>query len=180
MYSLDKSQSKISKHDDVIKWKRFPRYWPFVRGIHRLPVNSPHKGQWRVALMFSVICAWINCWVNNREAGVLRRHRAHYDVIVMISAILFRVNVSRISPVCSASSGSSRTSARWPWLLSRRDFKKFSNSRGPLRSTSARIREDWGSNPRSASTRSASEISSTCRYTAERLWWRTSNILCGQ
>ena len=70
-------------HDDVIKWKNFLRYWPFVRGIHRSPVNSPHKGQWRGALMFSVICAWINDWVNNREAGDLRSHRAHYDVIVM-------------------------------------------------------------------------------------------------
>ena len=39
-------------HDDVIKWKHFPRYWPFVRGIHRSPVNSPHKGQWRRASMF--------------------------------------------------------------------------------------------------------------------------------
>ena len=68
---------------DVIKWKHFPRYWPFVRGIHRSPVNSPHKGQWRGALMFSLICAWINCWVNNREAGDLRRYRAHYDVTVM-------------------------------------------------------------------------------------------------
>ena len=36
-------------HDDVIKWKLFPRYWPFVRGIHRSPVNSPHKGQWRLS-----------------------------------------------------------------------------------------------------------------------------------
>ena len=43
-------------HDDVIKWKHFPRYWPFVRGIHRSPVNSPHKGQWRRALMFTLIC----------------------------------------------------------------------------------------------------------------------------
>ena len=56
-------------HNDVIKWKHFPRYWPFVRGIHRSPVNSPHKGQWRGALMFSLICDWINGWVNNREAG---------------------------------------------------------------------------------------------------------------
>ena len=72
-----------SKHDDVIKWKHFPRYWPFVRGIHRSPVNSPHKGQWRGALIFSLICARINCWVNNREAGDLRRHQAHCDVIVM-------------------------------------------------------------------------------------------------
>ena len=70
-------------HDDVIKWKHFPRYWPFVRGIHRSPVNSPHKGQWRGALMFTLICVWINGWVNNREAGDSRRHRAHYDVIVM-------------------------------------------------------------------------------------------------
>ena len=61
----------------------FPRYWPFVRGIHRSPVNSPHKGQWRRSMMFSLICAWMNDWVNNREAGDLRRHRAHYDVIVM-------------------------------------------------------------------------------------------------
>ena len=71
-------------HDDVIKCKHFPRYWPFVRGIHRSPVNSLHKGQWRGALMFSLICAWINGWVNNREAGDLRRHCAHYDVTVII------------------------------------------------------------------------------------------------
>ena len=72
-------------HDDVIKWKHFPRYWPFVRGIHRSPVNSPHKGQWRGALMFTLICAGIIAWVNNREAGDLRRNRAHYDVIGMSS-----------------------------------------------------------------------------------------------
>ena len=74
----------ISKHDNVIKWKHFPRYWPFVRGIHQWPVNSPHKGRWRGALMFSLICTWINRWVTNREVGDLRRHRAHYDVIVTI------------------------------------------------------------------------------------------------
>ena len=68
---------------DVIKWKHFPRYWPFVWGIHRSPVNSPHKGQWRGALMFSLICTRINGWVNNGEAGDLRRYRVHYDVIVM-------------------------------------------------------------------------------------------------
>ena len=69
-------------HDDVIKWKHFPRYWPFVRGIHRSPVKSPNKGQWRGALMFSLMCTGINCWVNNGEAGDLRRH--HYDVTVMM------------------------------------------------------------------------------------------------
>ena len=54
-----------------------------LRGIHRSPVNSPHKGQWRGALMFSLICVWIDGWVNNREAGDLRRYRAHCDVTVM-------------------------------------------------------------------------------------------------
>ena len=68
-------------HEDVIKWKHFLRYWPFVRGIHRSSVNSPHKGQWSGASMFSLICAWINRWVNNREAGDLRCHRAHHDVM---------------------------------------------------------------------------------------------------
>ena len=72
-----------SLHDDVIKWKHFPRNWPFVRGIHRSPVNSPDKGQWRGALMFFFICVWINDWVKNREAGDFRRYRAHYGVIVM-------------------------------------------------------------------------------------------------
>ena len=76
-------------HDDVIKWKHFPRYWLFVRGIHRSPVNSPHKGQWRGALMFSLICARINGWVNKREAGDLRRDHAHYDVIVMYGQNLY-------------------------------------------------------------------------------------------
>ena len=73
----------LMTHDDVIKWKHFPRYWPFVRGIHWSPVNSPHKGQWRGALMFPLICAWINRWVNNGEAGDFRRYSAHYDVIIM-------------------------------------------------------------------------------------------------
>ena len=45
------------RHNDVIKWKHFPLYWPFVWGIHRSPVISHHKGQWRGALMFSLICA---------------------------------------------------------------------------------------------------------------------------
>ena len=72
-----------TSHDDVMKWKHFPRYWPFVQRPHRPPVNSLHKGQWRAALMFSLICVWINGWVNSREAGDLRRHCAHYDVSVM-------------------------------------------------------------------------------------------------
>ena len=97
--NLTNSPHKVTQtcsHDDVFKRKHFPRYWPFVRGIHRSPVNSPHKGWWRRSLMFSLILAWTNSWVNNRDAGDLRRHcgphdvpgdlrrhRAHYDVIAM-------------------------------------------------------------------------------------------------
>ena len=73
---------KLRRTKNVSWWphqmENFPRYWPFV-------VNSPHKGQWRGALMFSLICDWINGWINNREAGDLRCHRAHYDVIVMMN-----------------------------------------------------------------------------------------------
>ena len=74
--SLDK---RLRSHNDVIKLKHFPRNWSFV------PVNSPHKGQWRGFLLFSLMCAWINGWINNREAGDLRRHRAHYDATVMVT-----------------------------------------------------------------------------------------------
>ena len=73
---------------DVIKWKHFPRYWRFVCGIHRSPVISPHKGQWRGALVFSLICAWMNGWVNNRGAGEFIRHSAHYDIAVMYCEFL--------------------------------------------------------------------------------------------
>ena len=46
------------------------------------PGEFPHKGQWRGALMFSLICVWMSSWANNREAGDLRRHRGNYDVNV--------------------------------------------------------------------------------------------------
>ena len=52
-------------------------------GNSPVPVNSPHKGQWRRALTFSLISVRINDWANNREACDLRRHRGHYDVSVM-------------------------------------------------------------------------------------------------
>ena len=75
---------QCSIHDGVIKWKHFSRYWPFV-GLHRSPVNSRHRGKWRGALMFSLIWAWTNSWAINGDAGDLKRHRAHYDVIVMMA-----------------------------------------------------------------------------------------------
>ena len=93
-YNLDTSVTRalitFMVHDDVIKWKHFLRNWPFVQGIHRSLVNSPYKGQWRGALMFSLICVWINGWVNNRKAGDLRCYHVQYDLIVMSS--IRRVN----------------------------------------------------------------------------------------
>ena len=49
------------------------------------PVSGefPLKGPWRGALMFSLICAWTNGWVNNPDAGDLRRRRAQNDITVM-------------------------------------------------------------------------------------------------
>ena len=86
-YSIATEIKRLKRHDDAIKWKHFPRYWLFVRGIHRSPVNSLHKGQWRGALMFSLICVRISDWVNNRQAGDLRRHPDNYDVIVIVTAL---------------------------------------------------------------------------------------------
>ena len=70
--------SNVGVHHDVIKWKHFPRYWPFVRRIHRLPVTSDAE-LW--CFLWSM--HWTNGWVNNREADDLGRHRAYFDVIVM-------------------------------------------------------------------------------------------------
>ena len=72
-----------TENDDIIKWKHFPRYLPFVWEIQQSPVNSPDKGRWRRALMFPLICTWTNSGVNTRYAADLKRHRAHYEVNVM-------------------------------------------------------------------------------------------------
>ena len=64
-------------------------------------MNSPQKSQWRRALMSSLSCVWINGWVNNREAGDLRRYRAHYDVIVCEEATLSQQG--SVLPVCLSS-----------------------------------------------------------------------------
>ena len=61
----------------------------FMTGIHRLPMNSPHKGQWCGTLMFPLICTWINAGANTWDAGDLRSHRAHYDVIVILGESLW-------------------------------------------------------------------------------------------
>ena len=55
-----------------------------LEGIHRWPVDSPHQGQWRWALMFSLICVRTKGWANNRATGDLRRHRAHYGATIIM------------------------------------------------------------------------------------------------
>ena len=67
-------------HDDVIKWKHLR-----VAG-HLCGEFTGHR--WRGVLMFSLICAWINGWVNNCEAGDLRRYHSHYDVTIMPQKVL--------------------------------------------------------------------------------------------
>ena len=61
---VDGNEEAAEAHDDGVKLKHFPRYWPFVWGVHRSPVNSPHTGQWRGALMCSLFCASTNSWAN--------------------------------------------------------------------------------------------------------------------
>ena len=85
--SLVPSQSPVNRSFDVFfAWWRHQTFFalmPFVRGIHRSPMNSPHQGQWRGALKFSLICVWTNGWAHNRDAGDMRHHRTHYYVTVI-------------------------------------------------------------------------------------------------
>ena len=93
-------------HDDVITWKHFPRYWPFVQGIHRSPVNSPHKGKWRRALMFSWSAPWVHGWVNTGEAGNLRR-------VIGWQSVDISGQQSHISPLWDFARSSGKTYHRW-------------------------------------------------------------------
>ena len=68
-------------------------------GVHRSPVNSPHGGQWRGALVFSLVCVWVNEWVDGREAGDLGRCRAHYDVIVMMQMAISTFSIGGCATV---------------------------------------------------------------------------------
>ena len=77
-------------------------------GNHRSPVNSPCKGQWRGALIFSLICAWINGWVNNREASI-------WDAIAPIMTSLYWT-------ILTPSSQSPITTAIW---RCRKNFSRF-------------------------------------------------------
>ena len=69
-------------HDDVIKWKHFPRYWPLAR--EKPPVTGGFPSQKPVAWSFEVFFIWTNGWASNRDGGDLIRHRAHYGVTVIL------------------------------------------------------------------------------------------------
>ena len=86
IYRMDLWHTKFSPHA-LIWWRHqmetFSALLALCARNSPVPVNSPHKGQWRGTLMLSLICTRTNDWVNNCEAGDLRRNRGHYDVIVM-------------------------------------------------------------------------------------------------
>ena len=87
---------------------------------HRSAVNSPHKAQWRGALVFSLICAWINDWVNNGEAGDLRRHHAHYNGTVMhshatLAKYLPKSSITMHWHVNVMPASGDRNSLNWRW-----------------------------------------------------------------
>ena len=107
-------------HDEIIKWNNFLHYWPFVRGINWSPVNSPHKGQWRRALIFSLICAWINGWVNKREAGDLRCPWAHYYVTVIYKILTLWSHWGRDK---MAAISQTIFSSAFPWISNKISLK---------------------------------------------------------
>ena len=99
-------------YNDVIKWKNFTRYWPFVRGIHRSPVNSPHKGQWRGALMFSFICVWINGW--EVEKTIVRL--VIWDAIApIVTSLQWKLGIGEYSIMMLVKFRTSANQKHWSW-----------------------------------------------------------------
>ena len=120
-WSLNDNKDTWCMYDDVIKWKHFPRYWPFVREIRQSPMNSPQKGQWRGALMFSLICIGTNDWVNNRDAGDLRHNHAHYDVTVIHVQMIdfWKRNLVTLTKIISGA-GHWRNFVKMCWFTARK------------------------------------------------------------
>ena len=84
------SDPVLIRCDDVSKWKHFPRYWPFAKGIHRSPVDSPYQGPWHGAFFFLYVPEQ-TVEQTIETPGDLGHHRAHYDVTAMRS--LFSLNI---------------------------------------------------------------------------------------
>ena len=94
-------------HYDVIKWKHFPRYWRFVRGLKRSLLDSLHKAQWRRALMFSSMCTWTNGWATIetpmiidalrslwRLCNGMHKWTSHYNCLYAFVPYLIFINIS--------------------------------------------------------------------------------------
>ena len=87
--------------EDEIRWQRhqmeqFSALLDLCAGTSPVTGEFPTQRPMTRSLMFCLICAWINDWVNNRDAGDLRRHRAHYDVIVMFTEVV----ACRVGHIC--------------------------------------------------------------------------------
>ena len=78
-----------------------------ARGIHRWPVDSPHKGLWHGELIFSLMRLWTNSWAISRDAGELRCNGAHFDVTVMSTPVLTDMTIQIFWR-------SSQSAACWP------------------------------------------------------------------
>ena len=123
----------MKKHFHASRWRHqmeiFSAFLDNLCGefTHQSSVNFPHKGQWCGALMFSLICAWINGWANNGEAGDLRRHRAHHDIIVMLCFIINLFHALCFRQFNSNPDGNYRCHALWRFDQSRQ-YHPASNS----------------------------------------------------
>ena len=128
MWDIRTKISLTPTHDDIIKWKHFPRYWLFVQGIHRLPANYTQKGQWGRALMFTLICVWTlskqswRRWFKTPSRS-LWRHCNGGEALPVIDyiGILNRARQSRYSAVNKISQQlHTRRSGYW-----RTEFREF-------------------------------------------------------
>ena len=99
--------------DDVIKWKHFPRYWPFVRGTQRSPMDSPHKGQCRSVP---------DKQLSKQSRTNLRRHRAHYHTIAILSGNFNNLFLSYSSLLVAEVSFVKVPSYDCNWMRSQRWF----------------------------------------------------------
>ena len=66
-------------HDDVIKWKHVPRYWPFVRGFHRSPVPRSFDVSLDLRLNKQLSRQWCGWWFETPSRPSLR----HCNVVRM-------------------------------------------------------------------------------------------------
>ena len=96
LYMTRGPESTLCIHDDVIQWKHFTR--GEFTGHRRIPHTKASNA--RGALMFSLIWTWMNRWINNCEAGDLRRYRAHYDVIAMFSTTALVLKTFNTNMLC--------------------------------------------------------------------------------